>query len=128
MPDFSGLYRVDDAWITLGAADDVMRRLAGAVGAAPPAEGHPLEINIGSRLAMRTMGFLVPARKVPLRLVVEVVQHNQGTQVLAQAVSNQGWYAMSASRFTSRVYDRALTELMQMLRTAAPPASRHHQA
>jgi len=77
---------------------------------------------MGSRLALRAMGFLVPARKVPLRLVVEAVQRDQGTQVLVQAVSNQGWYAMSASRLTSRVYDRALLDLMQILRAAAPPA------
>jgi len=122
VPDFSGLYRVSDAWITTGTADDVMRRVARSVGATPPASGQPLEFDMGSRLALRAMGFLVPARKVPLRLVVEAVQRDQGTQVLVQAVSNQGWYAMSASRLTSRVYDRALLDLMQILRAAAPPA------
>ena len=70
---------------------------------------------------MRALGFLAPTRKVPIRLMIETVDRGRCTEVMVQAVSNQGWYAMSASRFTSRVYDRALSELMNTLRKAAPP-------
>ena len=92
------------------------------VGASPPTAGDPLETDVGSRVAMRALGFLAPVSKVPMRLTIEVVERAHGTQVIVQAVSNQGWYAMSASRFTSRTFQRALSELLDALRLAAPPA------
>ena len=122
MPDFSGQFRISDSWVTAGSADEVIARLARAVEAPAPPTEHQLETELGSRLAMRSLGFLVPSRKVPIRLVVEAVGRDQGTQVMVQAVSNQGWYVMSASRFTSRTYDRAFGELIDTLREAAPPA------
>ena len=122
VPDFSGQFRMSDSWLTAGSADDVIARLARAVEVSPPPTEHQLEANLGSRLAMRSMGFLVPPRKVPIRLTVEAVRREQGTEVMVHAVSNQGWYAMSASRFTSRTYSRAFGQLIGALRAAAPPA------
>jgi hypothetical protein len=122
VPDFSGQFRISDSWVTAGNVGEVIARLARAVEVSPPSTEHQLEADLGSRLAMRSMGLLVPSRKVPIRLVVEAVRRDQGTQVMVQAVSNQGWYAMSSSRFTSRTYDRAFGELMDTLRQAAPPA------
>ena len=123
MPDFSGQFRVTDSWLSAGEAAEVLARLADVVEATPPPVGHPLEADLGSRLSMRTLGFLVPSRKVPIRVTVEVVERNPGSKVMVQAVSNQGWYAMSASRFTRAVYDRAFSELLNTLRQAAPPSS-----
>jgi len=122
VPDFSGQYRVDDSWLTVGSADEVIGRVAQALGVPPPPAREPLETDLGSRLAMRSMGLLLPPRKVPIRLIIEFVQRNQGTQLMVRAISNQGWYAMSPSRFTDRVYDRAFGELLETLRQAAPPA------
>lgn len=121
MPDFSGQFVADDSWLTAGPADEVMARLASSVEAAPPHPGEPLVVELGSRLAMRALGFLTPAKKVPIRLTVETVDNDRGTQVIVHAVSNQGWYAMSASRLTNRIYDRALQQLLATLRQAAPP-------
>ena len=121
MPDFSGLYRVDDSWHTAGEADEVMSGVARSLGAPTPAVGQPLELDTGSRLAMRLLGFLTPPGKVPIRVMIEFVPRDQATELLVRAVSNQGWHAMSPSRFTTRVYDRALAELLDKLRQAAPP-------
>ena len=121
MPDFSGQFRVSDSWLTTGRSDEVIAHLASSFAAPPPATGQPLEVELGSRFAMRSLGFLAPPRKVPIRLTVEAVQRDDGTQVMVQAVSNQGWYAMSSSRLTDRLYDRAFRELLGSLRQAAPP-------
>ena len=122
MPDFSGQFRVSDSWLTTGSSDQAMACLAQIFAATPPQSGQPLETEVGSRLAMRSLGFLTPPSKVPLRVIIEAVEHDQGTRVMVQAVSNQGWYAMSSSRLTDRVYDRAFKELLAALRQAAPPA------
>jgi hypothetical protein len=122
VPDFSGQYRVDESWRTAGNAEEVISRVARSLGVPTPGPGQPLEIELGSRLAMRSLGFLTPPRKAPVRLMVDFVPRDQATQLMVRAVSNQGWYAMSASRFTTRMYDRAFGELLGRLRQAAPPA------
>ena len=124
MPDFSGQFQADDSWLAAGTADEVMARLASCVEATTPAAGEPLVVELGSRLAMRVLGFLTPTKKVPIRLTVETVDSGRGTQVIVHAVTNQGWYAMSASRLTNRIYDKALQELLATLRRAAPPPAR----
>jgi hypothetical protein len=121
VPDFSGQFRISESWLAAGHADEVMARLACSIEPSPPSAGYALEANLGSRFAMRSLGFLTPSRKVPIRLMVEAVESEQGTQVIVQAVSNQGWYAMSGSRLTTRIYHRAFGELLDNLRRAAPP-------
>lgn len=120
MPDYTGAYRSTDSWVTRGSPADVLPRLAAVVGATVTSDGA-VETTVGSRVAMRLWGVLIPTRKIPLRVRLTAAQAESGTRVSAEATSNQGWYAMSVSRMASRIYERGFAELFNRLREVAPP-------
>ena len=120
VPDFSGAYTSSDTWTTAGGAAQVLPRFAATIGLATTTD--PVEGEIGSRLAMRLWGLMIPTRKIPLRVCITTTPTDAGTRVEVEAASNQGWYAVSASSLSARIYDRGFRDLFARLRAAAPPA------
>lgn len=95
----------------------MLPRLAATLGVAVTDES--VEADFGSRLAMRLCGALTPTSKIPIRLSVTAAPAQAGTVIAVEAVSNQGWYAVSLPSLSTRIYNRGA--LFARLRQAVPP-------
>ena len=126
MPDFSGSSNTTDTWTTPGTPLEVLDVLVAAAvkrrGQIDQRDTGTVDMTLGSKFGYRMLGMTTPKRMMPMRLRIATTVVSAGVvQVDATVGSNQGWYAVSASKLSSRLFNKAFDKLFAALRSAAPP-------
>ena len=128
MPDMYARESWTTSWITAGPIENVMNALMTGL------LSYRLQVIsqttnqvvgvIGSRLALRILGFMTPVNKWPIKVQLDVAPSSEdGVRVEAVAVSDPGWYLARVGQLAARSYEKSFDELARRLHEAAPMSS-----
>jgi hypothetical protein len=121
MPNLSGSFEKSGSWQVTASAQNAISLAVRAVGG--QFEGMQGESNarlsVGSRLAYRVLGFLTPARMMPMQINIEAVPvSSRILRLTVRASSDEGWYLMQVAGIPARLYQRAFDRRLRSVETA----------
>jgi hypothetical protein len=124
MRNLSGSFEKSDSWQVAASAQSAISLAVRAMGG--QIEGMQGENNarlsVGSRLAYRLLGFLTPARTMPMQINIEAVPVSSGIlRLTVRASSDEGWSLIQVAGIAARLYQRAFDRRLRSVETAVSP-------
>lgn len=120
MPDFSGTLQASRTWRVAASPQHAISLAVRASGHEPDEQsGAGAVVSLGSRMGFRLLGFVTPARMMPVRMTVDAQSASNELALLTVRLSSyEGWYLVRLVGITERLYRRAFDRIFESIENA----------